>query len=377
MGKGSSGGSSGYTAQPTTSTTVQQANTQPWSGQQPYLEDVFGQAQALQQTPLQWYSGEVSGVPTGQTYAPLASQTTQALNMAENTALTNQVPQVATNFATDMLGGNYLSAGNPYFSNMVNSIQKTVQPSVESQFEKSGRYGSGAMDNAFASAMTDTAGNLAYQNYANILGEMGKASYTAPQTAELGYLPAQELGQVGATYTDQTQNAINQAMQQWQFNQTAPWQELGMYGGLVGGNYGGTSTSSGTTTGTQMVPSTYGNSTGSTIGGLLGGLGSLGMLGYTMFGSDKRFKDNIKPLDDNALAVIVKIKPVTYDYKPEYGGNKDQAGFIADDLERKLPSLVFRDDKDMRIIAPMGLIPYLVKGMQEQQEQIDSLMGYE
>jgi hypothetical protein len=129
--------------------------------------------------------------------------------------------------------------------------------------------------------MADTAGNLAYQNYANVLGEMGKANYMAPQTAAAGYAPAQNIASVGGMKEDQTQNAINQAMSNWQFSQMEPWQRLGLFSGNIAGNYGGTSNSTGTGTTGQWINPSMNNTAGNIIGGL-GSLGGLGMLAYSM-----------------------------------------------------------------------------------------------
>ncbi len=286
MGGGKGGGSTPtpqYIQSPP-QTITQQANTTPWSGQQPYLEQLFSAAGTQYNTPLQFYGGNVPGVPTGQTYAPFAPQTLQAMAQTEQQAATNPIPQTATDYSNAMLSGGFLSAGNPYFQNMVNIAGQSIIPSVQGQFEKSGRYGGGAMDQAVASAMANTAGTLAYQNYGDILKQMSQAAYLAPQTAQLGYLPSQQLAAVGAMQEDQTQNAINQAMQNWQFSQMEPWQRMSLLGSEIAGNYGGTSASTGTTTGggTWWQPG-LSNTAGNVMGGL-SSLGGLGLLGYSMFG---------------------------------------------------------------------------------------------
>ncbi|BCV04321.1 MAG: hypothetical protein CM15mV83_510 [uncultured marine virus] len=80
----------------------------------------------------------------------------------------------------DTISGEYLTADNPYFSARFNTAADAAQQKyfdamnqINSQASMAGRYGSGAMadlqDRAtsqFASALTDTAGQLAYDNYA-------------------------------------------------------------------------------------------------------------------------------------------------------------------------------------------------------------------
>lgn len=378
-GKGGSKGSSQpmyIQSPPQTTTTVQQANSSPWSGQQDYLTDIFGKAQTQYADPMQFYAGSVPDVPAGQTYAPLSSDTTQAMQMVRDKALGGDtVTPAAENYTTSMLSGDFLGAGNPYFSNMVNTIYNTVTPQVESQFEKAGRYGSGSMDKSLASAMTDTAGNLAYQNYGDTMKQMGQANYVAPQISALGYTPAQQLAQVGGMTEDQTQNAINQAMSNWQFSQMEPWQRLGLYSGSVAGNYGGSSTSTGTGTGTsgQWIQPSYSNSSGNT-GSLLSGLGGLGMLAYSMF-SDVRTKDDIEPVSD-ALRLIDLLNPVTFDYKPEYG-MPGQVGFVADEIEELIPGMVFTGIDGMKKLFPFAVVPLLVKAVQELREEVRQLRGSE
>lgn len=110
------------------------------------------------------------------------------------------------------------------------------------------------------------------------------------------------------------------------------------------------------------------------------------------WGSDQMFKTNIDSIH-NALAVIKQLKPKTYyfDTTNVWGLNfptKKQYGFIAQDLEQVLPELVtpFSKNADVdssgNIVHPavtyktvyyLELIAFLTKGVQEQQQKIDSL----
>lgn len=113
--------------------------------------------------------------------------------------------------------------------------------------------------------------------------------------------------------------------------------------------------------------------------GALGGLGSslAGLLGAGgMFFSSKDYKDDIESLPEgSALEVLSKIRPVSYKYKPEFGGEK-ALGVIAEEIEKVLPAAVKRRDingKNYTMVDYMALVPLLVKGLQEQQKQIESL----
>lgn len=80
--------------------------TEPWSGQQPYLTDVFSQAK-------QQYYGPGPECYPGSTVAPMSSDTQLGLELEKQRALAgNPGVQAAQTQAVDTLGGNYLNA-NP------------------------------------------------------------------------------------------------------------------------------------------------------------------------------------------------------------------------------------------------------------------------
>jgi hypothetical protein len=95
--------------------------------------------------------------------------------------------------------------------------------------------------------------------------------------------------------------------------------------------------------------------------------------------SDGRHKMNVEPLDAG-IAEVMKLKPVSYDLKPEANPTHlgRQVGLIAQDVIKVDPRLaaVYQSgpDKD----TPSGvryeqMVALLVKGMQEQQHEIDGL----
>jgi hypothetical protein len=107
--------------------------------------------------------------------------------------------------------------------------------------------------------------------------------------------------------------------------------------------------------------------------------------------SDQRFKKQVKGLD-NSLDILMKLRPTEYlyDTKNPYGipfTDKRQYGFIAQELETVLPELVRENlktetkDKDGKVLTQStayktvnydGIIPFVVKGVQEQQAEIES-----
>lgn len=109
--------------------------------------------------------------------------------------------------------------------------------------------------------------------------------------------------------------------------------------------------------------------------------------------SDERLKTNITDMT-GCLKNILKLRPVNYYFKEEYrkfvGNAELQSGFIAQDLECIFPSLVsdvmLSYDNNTKsknntkteyfsgkAISTNGLIPHIVKAIQEQQQMIDSL----
>ena len=355
MGGGGKGGSSPQVV-PSTQTT----SSTPWKPQQEYLKQIFSGAQEAYQDPMTFYQGS--------TYAPFSPETQAAMDWQTYRATAGSpLTAAAQQQLTDTMAGDYLGAGNPYFSNMMNQVQKGVQPAIDAKFSGSGRYGSGAHEEALASALTDKAGELAYRNYADERENQMKGMMFAPQLAQQDYFDIAKLAEVGGLQEDQSQRAINEAMQRHEYEQMEPWQRLEMFRQMVTGGYGGTTSSFGTSS--QIMPT---QSLGS---GLLGGasaLGGLGMLAYTMF-SDRKTKENIKLADTKGmLTAIMDLDPVTFDYKPEFGG-KNQTGFVANDVEKVYPKAVVMGDDELRRIMPLALIAPLVGAVQEQQRQLDSM----
>jgi len=129
------------------------------------------------------------------------------------------------------------------------------------------------------------------------------------------------------------------------------------------------------------------------------GAGSPGILCYgdgvssggTWVPSDENLKQNIAELN-HASDVLIQLQPKTYEFKTEEfqylelaSGN--QFGFLAQELEEIIPTAVKAFDipiklddgtlsqevQSVKMVNQMQLIPLLVKGFQEQQNQIKDL----
>lgn len=243
-------------------TTTTTATNAPWSGQQGFLSDVFNRAQQnFQAGPQQYFPNS--------TVVPFSNQTEQALQTTEQRALDpNSLIGRSQNQLGSTIQGDYL-AGNPFFEGAFKKIADPIQARLNSSFSNAGRYGSGANRQALASALSDTAGQLQFQNYGQERQNQLSALNFAPQ---LQAADTQLLSQVGSAREALAGNELQDQINRFNFNQSAPDEALRRYATLVGGgSYGGSSTS------TQPL---YSN-------GLLTGLGvagsTAGLLG-SLFG---------------------------------------------------------------------------------------------
>jgi hypothetical protein len=109
-----------------------------------------------------------------------------------------------------------------------------------------------------------------------------------------------------------------------------------------------------------------------TLHGLHAGSGTLGVCLGT---SSKRYKNRIVDLSDG-LAQIMALEPKNFFYNPDHGdyGAREQYGFLAEDVVDILPKLTALDsDGKPNSVDILGMVPILVKAMQEQQAKIAAL----
>jgi hypothetical protein len=102
---------------------------------------------------------------------------------------------------------------------------------------------------------------------------------------------------------------------------------------------------------------------------------STGLLTVTSLteSSSAALKENINPIT-NALDYIMQLTGVTYDRRD--GSKKNEAGLIAEDVDKVLPNLVTYDEKG----APSGInytkfTAYLIESIKTLKEEIDRLKG--
>lgn len=309
---GSKGGSSGGGGNTTTTT-----KSDPWSGQQPYLSQQFGQAQNLYDTGQlapQYFPGQTIAAPSGQTSQAITDLTNQS-NSSQAADLANaNIGQV-----TDTLNGKYLDPStNPYFKGTLNNIADAYARGTGAQtdaaFNRAGSYGgsaytetTGANNKAFADSLNDLGNTQYQQGRTNQL----QASALAPQANSLPYSNIAQLANAGSTLDQYNQNLINSNIQKYNYNSNLPYNSLANYIGLTGGSYGGTTTQT-----TPYYQNTAANTLGGAISGAVGGAGlynafpqtlsslglspgSAGAIGsaagaYAGYSSDMLLKENIR-----------------------------------------------------------------------------------
>ena len=98
-------------------------------------------------------------------------------------------------------------------------------------------------------------------------------------------------------------------------------------------------------------------------------------------------KENIINMSEEEAKKILLLNPVDFDYIKEFGGEKNQRGLIAEDVLNIIPSCVTVPDgySEEEFDASKGiknkvlaidyskLVPYLIKMVQIQQEEIEKL----
>jgi hypothetical protein len=231
------GGSGGGGSQ--TSTTKQELDPTI----RPYVEYGLGEAKSLYQTQTPEYY-------PGQTYVSPSAQTQTALEAAQQRALAgNPLVPAAQQQQLGSIQGNYLSAGNPYFTQaLAGPTQQATQAyndaikAAQGNASMAGRYGSGVSAdiqnraaNTLATTLANTYGNLAYQNYAGERAMQNQAVMNAPALAQADYADISQLANVGKTAEDYQKTALQADIDKFNFEQNKPYQKLAAY---LGATYG-------------------------------------------------------------------------------------------------------------------------------------------
>ena len=93
-------------------------------------------------------------------------------------------------------------------------------------------------------------------------------------------------------------------------------------------------------------------------------------------GSDRRLKENIKPIS-YGLKEVLQINPVEYDWKEKRDKAHD-IGVIAQEIEEIIPEIVkehkdLKTEKEFKTVDYGKMVSVLIKAIQEQQQEIEEL----
>ena len=109
-------------------------------------------------------------------------------------------------------------------------------------------------------------------------------------------------------------------------------------------------------------------------GSMMGGIGSIIGAGLSLF-SDRDTKENVERIDD-ALSLLRQLKPVSFNYIPEYSTSPERLhyGFIAQDYKEVMPDATYYDESTEKLcIDPVELIGLLVRSIQQLETRVQYL----
>ena len=77
---------------------------------------------------------------------------------------------------------------------------------------------------------------------------------------------------------------------------------------------------------------------------------------------------------ENSVEKIKKLKGVNFNWKGD-SQNEEQTGFIAQEVEEIIPSLVKTNEEGVKSVSYIQMIAILADAIKEQQTTIDSLQN--
>ena len=257
---------------------------------QPFLSYGLTEGQKLYQGGgPQYYGGPTFVSPTTTTQTGLQALEARA-------SLGNPLLQSAQNQLQSTVSGNFLG-GNPFFQGAFQPAAQAAQTQFQqtlgdigSKASLAGRYGSGAMGSlqdratgAFGQQLANTAGQLAYQNYADERARQQAATMAAPAMAGADYQDIQQMLQAGQIREGYQGQQLQGDITKFNFLQNQPQQNLQNYLSLVYGNPLGRVTNQ-----QSSGPSNFQNALGLAAvgGGLYKNLGSPDLSFLNPFGSN-------------------------------------------------------------------------------------------
>ena len=199
---------------------TQEVDTDPWEGVQPYLRELFREAQAnVLNRPLEFYPDSTVVPFAPETEAALAAQTGRSVfGSPLNPAAQQQV--------YDTMTGGYFGQGAG-FDLAKDAIASAVVPAVDTQFGTAGRFGGPLQAEALGRGISRGLAPYLERN------RMMAASEMAPELAREDYFDIGQLGQVGMQREDLYGRSLQDLVDRWNFAQQEPFSRISDYSSLL------------------------------------------------------------------------------------------------------------------------------------------------
>ena len=224
---------------------TQTTKSEPWEVQQPYIKDIYNQAQS------QYQGGPMEFYPN-QTYANATDTQLQAEQLQRQAALG----------ASSTLSGSLLPAfqqqlqnpsqifSDPMFQQSLTAGLRPIQEGMQTGLQQArrdatgaGQLGGGRQAILESNVMKDyltKSSDVASKMYGDIYGDIARNQAVtlglAPQIMGSLAAPSQLLGQVGNIEQARQQQAIDDQRARFEFEQQAPGAALGQYANLAAGS---------------------------------------------------------------------------------------------------------------------------------------------
>lgn len=249
---------------------TQTTSSNPWASQQPYLKEIFEDAQTA-------YQSDAPSYFPNSTVVGMSPQTEQALGSIEQRALQGSPLQQAGMDTMQQAASGQMMNSNPFLQGniqraqqpMIDQFNQQIAPGIDSSFSGAGRMGSGlyaqqrnSAEDTLTRGLGDMAGQMGSAAYDTERRNMMQAAQLAPGMAQSDYADANQLLAVGGARESQEAANLQDQMNRFNFEQNRPWEQLARYQGMVGGGYGQETT--------QVNP-LYSNTAANFLGGAMGG----------------------------------------------------------------------------------------------------------
>lgn len=97
--------------------------------------------------------------------------------------------KAAQGYNTDVLSGKYLSGGNPYLQQQIDTTNSSVRNGAAASLGTRGLTGGSAFGDIISRNLAQNESTLRYNDYNNERTRMGQAASAAPGLSAAGYLP--------------------------------------------------------------------------------------------------------------------------------------------------------------------------------------------